>query len=164
MTQRWLARTFSTAKAAPLSQRHAALRQRLASDGYKSPAAFAATHPKPATSTDGMERSPVPQKMMSEVFASIKPKQAFGDVPLLQDRFGRFHDYVRLSVTERCNFRCTYCMPEEGVDLTPNAEMLTLEEIAEIGSFFAKVFIKSAYSSTSYAVGIEQLQTSWSSS
>lgn len=161
MTQRWLARTFSTAKAAPVSKRHAALRQRLASDGYKSPAAFASTHPKPATWADGVERSPAPHKKMSEVSASIKLEQTFGDVPLLQDRFGRFHDYVRLSVTERCNFRCTYCMPEEGVDLTPNAEMLTLEEIAEIGSFFAKVFIKSAYSFTYYAVGIEQLQTSW---
>jgi len=150
MAQRWLARTFSTAKAAPLSQRHAALRQRLKSEGFKSPAAFAVT-PSSSNLSDGMGRSHVLQNKVAEL-KPIITNQASGDVPLLEDRFGRFHDYVRLSVTERCNFRCTYCMPEEGVDLTPNAEMLTLEEIAEIGSFFAKVWITRVSSFTNPVV------------
>ena len=37
----------------------------------------------------------------------------------LTDTFGRQHNYLRISLTERCNLRCQYCMPEDGVDLTP---------------------------------------------
>ena len=44
---------------------------------------------------------------------------------VLTDRFGRFHDYLRISLTERCNLRCTYCMPAHGVDLAPAETMLT---------------------------------------
>ena len=45
---------------------------------------------------------------------------------VLTDRFGRFHGYLRLSLTERCNLRCRYCMPAAGVsDLTPAPELLT---------------------------------------
>lgn len=38
---------------------------------------------------------------------------------ILRDTHGRFHNYLRISLTERCNLRCTYCMPEEGVSLQP---------------------------------------------
>lgn len=48
--------------------------------------------------------------------------------PLI-DRFGRIHDNLRISVTDRCNLRCTYCMPEE-VTFMERAELLTFEEIA----------------------------------
>ena len=48
--------------------------------------------------------------------------------PLL-DTFGRIHDNLRISVTDRCNVRCFYCMPEEGVQYMPHAEILTFEEI-----------------------------------
>jgi len=48
------------------------------------------------------------------------------------DQFGRVIDYLRISVTDRCDFRCRYCMPEEGVPKRSHEEMLTLEEIAEI--------------------------------
>jgi GTP 3',8-cyclase len=51
-------------------------------------------------------------------------------VPLpLIDTFGRLHDNLRISVTDRCNVRCFYCMPEEGVKSMPHAEILTFEEI-----------------------------------
>jgi len=40
--------------------------------------------------------------------------------PVLTDTFGRSHKYLRISLTERCNLRCRYCMPEEGVDLPPD--------------------------------------------
>jgi len=48
--------------------------------------------------------------------------------PLL-DSFGRVHDNLRISVTDRCNIRCFYCMPEEGVKFEPRENILTFEEI-----------------------------------
>src|ERR1700675_1160629 len=48
--------------------------------------------------------------------------------PLI-DTFGRVHDNLRISVTDRCNIRCFYCMPEEGVKFQPREEILTFEEI-----------------------------------
>ncbi len=50
----------------------------------------------------------------------------------MKDQFGRSIRYLRISVTDRCNLRCTYCMPEEGLDWIPKPEMLTYEEIADI--------------------------------
>src|ERR1700690_4421070 len=48
--------------------------------------------------------------------------------PLI-DTFDRVHDNLRISVTDRCNIRCFYCMPEVGVKFQPRAEILTFEEI-----------------------------------
>ncbi|MHC1745843.1 MAG: GTP 3',8-cyclase MoaA [Negativicutes bacterium] len=48
------------------------------------------------------------------------------------DSFNRAIDYLRVSVTDRCNFRCTYCMPDEGVSPLPHAEILSYEEILRI--------------------------------
>ena len=48
--------------------------------------------------------------------------------PLI-DSFGRVHDNLRISVTDRCNIRCFYCMPEEGVKFEPHANILSYEEI-----------------------------------
>ncbi len=45
------------------------------------------------------------------------------------DAYGRRIDYVRISVTDRCNLRCRYCMPEEGIKLFPHDELLSYEEI-----------------------------------
>lgn len=56
----------------------------------------------------------------------------------LNDTFGRFHDYLRISLTERCNLRCLYCMPEEGVQLTPNKKLLTTDEVI----YLAKLFVQ----------------------
>jgi GTP 3',8-cyclase len=50
----------------------------------------------------------------------------------LIDSFGRVHRDLRLSVTDRCNFRCTYCMPEEGMQWLPRDEILTFEEIERV--------------------------------
>jgi cyclic pyranopterin phosphate synthase len=50
----------------------------------------------------------------------------------LKDRFGRSIEYLRISITDRCNFRCVYCMPLEGLDWMPKAEILTYEEITEV--------------------------------
>ncbi|MFN3218310.1 MAG: GTP 3',8-cyclase MoaA [Acidimicrobiales bacterium] len=50
----------------------------------------------------------------------------------LIDTFGRVHRDLRISITDRCNFRCTYCMPEEGMQWTPRDELLTFEEIERL--------------------------------
>ncbi|MHB1861726.1 MAG: GTP 3',8-cyclase MoaA [Gemmatimonadaceae bacterium] len=49
----------------------------------------------------------------------------------LRDQFGRSIEYLRISVTDRCNFRCLYCMPAEGLQWLPKTEILSYEEIAE---------------------------------
>jgi len=48
------------------------------------------------------------------------------------DTFGRLHDNLRISVTDRCNIRCFYCMPEEGVKFVPHREILSFEEIERV--------------------------------
>ena len=50
----------------------------------------------------------------------------------LTDQFGRGIEYLRISVTDRCNFRCTYCMPLEGLPWLPKDDILSYEEIAEV--------------------------------
>lgn len=50
----------------------------------------------------------------------------------MRDQFGRSIEYLRISVTDRCNFRCQYCMPVEGLPWLPKQEILRYEEIAEI--------------------------------
>lgn len=49
----------------------------------------------------------------------------------MYDRFNRNINYLRISVTDRCNLRCTYCMPAEGIQLMPHDDILSFEEIAE---------------------------------
>ncbi len=51
---------------------------------------------------------------------------------MLQDRFHRLITYLRISVTDRCNFRCVYCMPAHGIDIAPRDELLAFEEIARV--------------------------------
>ncbi|MGI9616248.1 MAG: GTP 3',8-cyclase MoaA [Acidimicrobiales bacterium] len=50
----------------------------------------------------------------------------------LIDRFGRVHTDLRISVTDRCNFRCQYCMPSEGMEWLNRSDLLTFEEIARV--------------------------------
>ena len=54
----------------------------------------------------------------------------------LVDLFGRFHSYLRISLTERCNLRCRYCMPEDGVDLQESDAYLAPREIIEVAKHF----------------------------
>ena len=56
----------------------------------------------------------------------------------LVDGFGRVHRDLRISVTDRCNFRCTYCMPAEGLPWMPKAEMLTDEEMLRVIELFVR--------------------------
>ncbi|NRS88814.1 cyclic pyranopterin phosphate synthase [Flavobacterium sp. 7E] len=54
----------------------------------------------------------------------------------MQDTHGRGHSYLRISITENCNLRCTYCMPAEGISLTPKAHLMTADEIVSIAQTF----------------------------
>ena len=58
---------------------------------------------------------------------------------LLQDEFQRKHDYLRISITEHCNLRCTYCMPEDGISLTPKSNLMTADEIISIAQTFVNL-------------------------
>lgn len=57
---------------------------------------------------------------------------------ILRDSFGREHNYLRISLTEKCNLRCTYCMPENGIVLTPKSQLMTTDEVIEIAILFVK--------------------------
>ncbi|MGC4020541.1 MAG: GTP 3',8-cyclase MoaA [Cyclobacteriaceae bacterium] len=61
--------------------------------------------------------------------------------PILFDNHGRPLNYLRLAVTDRCNLRCFYCMPEDGISYLPKKELLTFEEIKKIVSILAGIGI-----------------------
>ncbi|KAE8269484.1 hypothetical protein A4X09_0g2858 [Tilletia walkeri] len=60
------------------------------------------------------------------------------DKAALRDTHGRQHSYLRISLTERCNLRCLYCMPEEGIPLTPSDKLLSQAEIARLAGLFVR--------------------------
>lgn len=82
------------------------------------------------------------------VTASTLQKWRSGEVEVkafsefLTDTHARQHDYLRISISERCNLRCTYCMPEEGVKLTPNSHLLTSDEIIRLAAIFVSEGVK----------------------
>ncbi|MDR2740228.1 MAG: GTP 3',8-cyclase MoaA [Treponema sp.] len=58
------------------------------------------------------------------------------------DRYGRIIDYLRVSITDRCNLRCIYCMPAEGVEWKPHDDMLSFEEILRLCGIMAGMGIR----------------------
>jgi len=62
--------------------------------------------------------------------------------PAERDQFGRAIEYLRISVTDRCNFRCLYCMPAEGLPWLPRAEILSYEEIAAVVGQLAPIGLR----------------------
>ena len=60
----------------------------------------------------------------------------------LFDRYGRSHTYLRISVIEKCNLRCRYCMPEEGVPLLPKGDVLSFEEIERLAALFVRLGVR----------------------
>lgn len=79
---------------------------------------------------------------LSKMYATMPekiPEDAAKDDPvsaMLVDAFGRRHTYLRISLTERCNLRCQYCMPAEGVDLTPSPLIMSQTEIVRLANLF----------------------------
>ena len=61
----------------------------------------------------------------------------------MKDHLGRTIEYLRISLTDRCNYRCIYCMPEEGVVSLPHEQILRIEEIAHLVRIAAELGIKS---------------------
>ena len=57
----------------------------------------------------------------------------------LVDNFGRQMEYVRLAVTDRCNLRCQYCMPAQGIDIVPRQELLTFKEMYRLIRVFTEL-------------------------
>jgi len=57
----------------------------------------------------------------------------------LTDNFDRPINYLRLSVTDRCNLRCFYCMPEEGIHFLPKEQLLSYEEMTRLASIFSSM-------------------------
>jgi cyclic pyranopterin phosphate synthase len=62
--------------------------------------------------------------------------------PMLTDRFNRPITYLRISVTDRCNLRCVYCLPKEGVQWQAREDQLSIEEISCIATIMARVGVK----------------------
>ncbi len=74
--------------------------------------------------------------------AQLYLRQILKDFFIMKDHFNRRISYLRISVTDLCNLRCRYCMPECGVDKKDHRQILSLEEIAEIAAASAKLGVK----------------------
>lgn len=61
---------------------------------------------------------------------------------MIADSFGRVHDYLRISLTDNCNFRCFYCMPEEEYDFTPASRLMQTDEIVQLAKIFVAQGVK----------------------
>lgn len=61
---------------------------------------------------------------------------------MLTDNHGRTIDYLRLAVTDRCNLRCGYCMPAEGIDFLPRNELLSYDELRRLVAILSRVGIR----------------------
>ena len=61
---------------------------------------------------------------------------------MLKDSFGRVHDYLRISLTDACNFRCTYCMPDELMQFKPSAHLMQPDEIEAIAGMFVRMGVR----------------------
>ena len=75
---------------------------------------------------------------MDMTTANTPTKVSLPKSPVLIDRFGRHVNYVRISVTDRCDFRCVYCMSED-MEFVPRDQILTLEELAFIARAFTEL-------------------------
>lgn len=60
----------------------------------------------------------------------------------IKDTFGREHDYLRISMTDKCNFRCFYCMPDEKINFYPNSKLMSADELLNIAKTFVSLGVK----------------------
>lgn len=129
--------TTASAAASAAAATHLHLQGQHASQGLDVPHSIApsssaraqAQPPTPSPSQPQPEPAPISFRR-----STIKDARPFSD--FLTDTFDRQHDYLRISLTEKCNLRCVYCMPEEGVPLSPTRELLTTPEIVLLASTF----------------------------
>lgn len=76
------------------------------------------------------------QQRAQQRISDIDARFAAPPSPVLRDRHARQHTYLRISLTEKCNLRCLYCMPEDGVPLTPSDKLLSTAEIERLAALF----------------------------
>ena len=60
----------------------------------------------------------------------------------VKDQYGRVHDYLRISLTDKCNLRCTYCMPQEDMKFMSSDLLMTADEIVGIAKQFVALGVK----------------------
>ncbi|GIL98529.1 hypothetical protein Vretimale_3896, partial [Volvox reticuliferus] len=119
--------------------------------GRKSSTAAATSHPMQssvATATTALAApyaqphpaSPIPVdwREVLQLAKRMHGDRQVSGKEMLTDKFSRMHNYLRISLTERCNLRCTYCMPDEGVVLTPSQQLLTTQEILKLARIFVE--------------------------
>ena len=94
---------------------------------------------KPVTALDVARREPTVCEITNHPASNVPPS---AKLPVLSDRRERRIDYLRISLTDRCNYRCTYCMPEEGVELQPRDRVLTFEEIERLVRVFSAMGVR----------------------
>mmetsp|Transcript_4225 Transcript_4225/g.7413 ORF Transcript_4225/g.7413 Transcript_4225/m.7413 type:complete len:402 (-) Transcript_4225:31-1236(-) len=90
------------------------------------------------------QQQPSQQQQVDHPFREQQSTSSQSDIvhPALKDSFGRAHTYLRISITERCNLRCTYCMPEAGVRLTQSEKLLSASEIERIAQLFVSLGVR----------------------
>ncbi|KAM5552569.1 GTP 3',8-cyclase, mitochondrial [Rosa sericea] len=87
-------------------------------------------------STNGDAKGLLHQQMRMNGTCCAKLPEELPKDNMLIDSFGRQHTYLRISLTERCNLRCQYCMPAEGVSLTPGPKILSQNELVRLANLF----------------------------
>lgn len=61
---------------------------------------------------------------------------------MIADSYNRIHDYLRVAITDNCNFRCSYCMPQEDISFLPHNKLMSVDEIVAISTTFVKMGVK----------------------
>ncbi len=79
---------------------------------------------------------------MNEIIKPQKTDKYSDTSNLLVDRYGRLFDYARIALNEKCNLRCVYCMPEEGIKFKPDKDLLSNGEIKRIISLLSDLGVK----------------------
>jgi molybdenum cofactor biosynthesis protein A len=90
------------------------------------------TKSKPAVVKKSDDDPPDLEVLLKQLEALPMPQEP------LKDTFGREHSYLRISLSERCNLRCQYCMPEDGVTLQPESHLLSNDEIMKLATWFTQ--------------------------
>lgn len=80
--------------------------------------------------------APKPASSRQQRFEALRSSESKPFSSFLTDTHSRQHTYLRISLTEKCNLRCLYCMPEDGVPLSPKSTQLTTPEIVYLASLF----------------------------
>src|SRR5207249_2210744 len=99
---------------------------------WSRPVASTPRSTRAGSGTRGRNKSAFPVPRLSGMSTPVRLSTRMPTSGPLRDSFGRVHSDLRISVTDRCNFRCIYCMPEEGMQWLPRSEILTFEEIARV--------------------------------